>query len=1288
MNLRLMASMALLASPLWAISGEGVLEAFEGDGFGDWKVEGSAFGMAPVPGVMDGLNGRLSRYAGRSLACSAHGGDTATGTLTSSEILVSEDHLAFLVAGGNQAGKTAVQLLVDGEVKLEAVGENTLMCRQVVWDVSKWRGRKATLRIVDAATGSWGMIAADHFMLSPSPDPKMPAVKRENVGSEVDLVGTAAISGATIPEGTTLTVLADHESHQVTSPTALAQDESGAWFVTETHRFRHGVEDNRDHLNWYLDDLAAQTLGDRSALIEKWKGEFPDGYFTERSEVVRRLDGRGEDGRFASSLVFADGFNDVLDGTAAGVFAMDGVVYLASIPKIHTLADTDNDGLADARGVVQDGFGVRFSLSGHDLNGFELGPDGRLYGTVGDRGLNLTTLEGVKYALPDQGAAFRFDPDGTNFEVIHTGLRNPKELAFDAYGNAISVDNNSDQGDEARIVYIVDGADSGWRMEHQAMHTFHRQIGLEERPLGAWMVERMWEPANDAQPAFMLPPVANLTSGPSGLSYHPGAGFLEAEQGRFLICDYRGSAAASGIWSFRLEPSGAGMKLVDSRKLTWGTAATDVTYSWDGRVFVSDFIGGWTTHEAGRIYQIEADAPYLAEKAKEASELIAGGFDHRSVEELADLLKHPDMRVRTRAHLALTRKEGALEKFAEVVEQGEGFARLHAIWGLGVMARRGAAVRPAVEVDDFVELPDRKLSEVAWELLMPLLTHDDAEVRAQSIKVLGESGIVGDRINFGQLLEDESPRVQMLAALAAGRTKAVGSLPYVWEMIIRNGNRDAYLSHAGAFALERLSNARQLQVLHAHQSQALRLAAVVALGRMKDDGVAWFLADQDADVVAEAIRMIHDGGMESVRPVVAKLLDEEKTGAWSEMTWIRVLHSAYRLGDTEQVGRILRVALDEAVPKRVRGEALRLLKQWSVPHPVDQSIGRYSPLPKRDPKVAIDALADQVGALLKIEGELRVQAIEVIQSHQLDTSAIADEELEASIRDSKLPGAARAKTLEIYHSRGSQNMDSLLVELSGMENDVVALEAIRRLLEAGSEKAAVAVENAVRSPSVRRQQEGWKLARTIDSPEMAALIASALNDLKEAAGIGAAAIEMLETAEGREEAEVKQALEAYRSKMKESNDPLAMHYPSLQGGDAKRGRALFRSHPGGQCMRCHIVDGGHGAEHAGPSLAGVGTRGDRKFLLESLVAPGARVAAGFGVVSIELKDGSTVGGTLMEETPKQLVIDVAGESATISREQVKSMSAPFSSMPPMGALLDPEELRDLVAWLATLTEER
>jgi mono/diheme cytochrome c family protein len=93
---------------------------------------------------------------------------------------------------------------------------------------------------------------------------------------------------------------------------------------------------------------------------------------------------------------------------------------------------------------------------------------------------------------------------------------------------------------------------------------------------------------------------------------------------------------------------------------------------------------------------------------------------------------------------------------------------------------------------------------------------------------------------------------------------------------------------------------------------------------------------------------------------------------------------------------------------------------------------------------------------------------------------------------------------------------------------------------------------------------------------------------------------------------------------------------ALEGGDAERGRQLFEEHPAAQCVLCHRV-GGEGST-VGPDLAGVGSRKERRYLLESLVDPTAWLA-----------DGYTV-----------------------------------ASMPPMGTMLTSGQIRDLVAYLKSL----
>ena len=1290
MTIRSLCASGLLFATGPSMAATRILQAFEGDGFGDWKVEGPAFGLAPTGGSMAGLEAEITGYADESLACSAHGGDASKGTLTSPEFKLTDRYIVFLIAGGNHAGKTAAQLLVDGKVVREATGDNSLKCSTQVWDVAEFSGKKARIRLIDDESGAWGVIAADHFLMTDYANQKFPPSTKGGKPHIAGLVASDAIAGMTIPAGTVAKVVADHKNQGVTSPTALCVGEQGEIYVTETPRFRFGVPDNRDHLYWYLDDIAARTTADRRKMHEKWQAKEPKTsleFLTAKSDRVRRLDKPGADGKSATGALFADGFNDLLDGPAAGVFAYEGTVYMACIPKIWALRDQDGDGKATAAGervALFDGFGVRVSFSGHDLNGFALGPDGRIYGTLGDRGMNVTTKEGKTYEMPDQGCVFRFDPDGSNFEVIHTGLRNPKEIAFDEFGNAFSVDNNSDQGDQARVVYIMEGGDSGWNMGHQALHSFHRQIGLEEKPVNRWMEERMWAPRNEFQPAYLLPPVANLTSGPSGLTYHPGTGFLEEEAGRFLICDYRGGAANSGIWSFKVQPSGAGMALADAHQLNWGTAVTDVEYSWDGKLLVSDFIGGWAAHDDGRVYSIEATKPWRAEEAAEVADIIARGLEKRPTPALERLLSHADMRVRLRAQLALTRRADGLDVLTKAAKEAKDpLARLHGVWGLGVIARRGSAVLPGAP-GGFANLPDKQLREKARTQLLALLTDSDAEVRAQSVKSLGESGLSDVGIAFDVLLADTSPRVRAFAAIAAGRTKSAAALSAVWKMLEKND--DPYLRSAGSYALSLIAEPRQLAALRDHADASVRLVGVVALRRQKDPSAAAFLQDSDPTVAREALMAIHDEGIEKARPLVAALLDAPPAYL-TAMDWRRVLHSAFRLGDDANLRRVVAIAMNGKAPAAARSEALRLIGLWSKPHPVEQSLGHWAPLPERDAALVGKVLSQSLEGLLALDGKLAEPALGLIMQYKLDLSAVGDASLKALVMNSGLPGSARTEALELYASRKPAGFDELVAELAKGKDDDLALGAIKRLAASQPAAALESLRVATTHPSARRQQEAWKIAAGLDAPGIEKLFTDALAALQEQKGVSPAALELLDAAAKRKEPGVVGGLAAAKAAFAGSGDPLAPYLTSLKGGDATKGAQLFESHPAGQCMRCHAAGGGHGGGDAGPNLAAVGKRGDAKFLLESLVNPGASVAIGYGISSVTLKGGKNVAGILLADTPEHVDIDANGKVLRVRRGDIESMTPPVSAMPPMGALLSPTELRDLVAWLATCTEK-
>ena len=238
----------------------------------------------------------------------------------------------------------------------------------------------------------------------------------------------------------------------IQNPVSFTFDEQGRAYVVETHRRRTSVFDIRNHRDWLDDDLSFRMVADRSNFFRRVlvpgntnlpakivQDRNKDGKFDVRdleveSERIRLVSDSNGDGAADGAVTFADDFKTSVSGVAAGVLARKGNVYFTCIPDLWLLKDTDKDGVADFRKSLASGFGVHISYGGHDLHGLRLGPDGKLYFSIADRGAHVVTPQ-TTIAVPDTGAVFRCDPDGTNLELFASGFRNPQELAFDQYGN-------------------------------------------------------------------------------------------------------------------------------------------------------------------------------------------------------------------------------------------------------------------------------------------------------------------------------------------------------------------------------------------------------------------------------------------------------------------------------------------------------------------------------------------------------------------------------------------------------------------------------------------------------------------------------------------------------------------------------------------------------------------------------------------------------------------------------------------------------------------------------------
>ncbi len=668
-------------------------------------------------------------------------------------------------------------------------------------------------------------------------------------------------STAKVPDGFSAEVIATEP--QIQDAVAFWIDPDGRLLVAETERTNHGAMDNRSS-PWQLeDDLQSLTVEDRIAFMEKWKDKRANGmdFYTEKPDRVRRSIDADGDGIYDTSTIFAGPFNDVPDGIGAGVMTVGDEVWYTNIPNLWRLKDVDGDGIAEVRESIQSGFGVRFALYGHDMHGLALGPDGRVYWSIGDRGYHLETADGRVLADPRAGAVFRCERDGSNLEVFATGLRNPQEIAFNEVGDLFTGDNTSDSGDRARVVFVAEAGETGWTMDYQTLD------GANLR--GPWEQERIWEVVTDEnvrfRPDWTLPPLAHVGAGPSGLAHHPGLGLPSEFANHFFMCDFTGSAPNSKVWAFKAVPDGAGYRIENPRPFATGMLNTDVAFDWDGRILVSEWGGGWGATGKGSLHAITHRDSVNDPRIAEAKAIAIAGFDDLGVFRLAELLANDDARIRQRAQFELADRRAVAALVDVARYDARTPPRLNAIWGLGQVARSEAA-------------RNRKIT-AAMSPLVVLLKDADPEVRAQAARTLGDPAFAPGTDALVEALADPSLRVRYHAAMTLGAIGDPAVTPYLVAMLAENDDRDRWLRHAGVVALTRIGDRATVEELIVSPSPALRRVAVLTLRRWADSNLERLLFDEDLSIRTEAARAVHDLPVPDAMPALASLAaDYRPTG--------------------------------------------------------------------------------------------------------------------------------------------------------------------------------------------------------------------------------------------------------------------------------------------------------------------------------------------------------------------------------------------------------------------------
>jgi putative membrane-bound dehydrogenase-like protein len=217
-----------------------------------------------------------------------------------------------------------------------------------------------------------------------------------------------------VPEGFEVELIAAEPV--VINPVTMAVDEKGRLYVSESHTYRYGPS-------------GSPVTPFRNPLV--------------------RLDPLPEGKGFKRVLV-ADGFDDPVMGIAV----RGGKLWLTANNYLY-LYDLADDGKATNRRTLLTDKNKAWNPFGMFV--LEFGPDGMLYMSVGNHGIDIGGPTNRVQSRGGSGIIVRMKPDGSDLERLVQGLRVPYSFEFDPFGQLWLLSNG--EGNPDRFVRVIEGVD-------------------------------------------------------------------------------------------------------------------------------------------------------------------------------------------------------------------------------------------------------------------------------------------------------------------------------------------------------------------------------------------------------------------------------------------------------------------------------------------------------------------------------------------------------------------------------------------------------------------------------------------------------------------------------------------------------------------------------------------------------------------------------------------------------------------------------------------------------------